>query len=497
MDYTGLLKAMETASVMVVGDIMLDRFIYGDATRLSPEGPVPVLNVGRELQMLGGAGNVLSNLSSLKVKAYVFAIVGHDDDGTLVKSIAADMGADVSGLLVDDTRPTTVKTRFMANGHQLLRSDFEKTHALDKMLQDKLFAQIEKTLPKVKAVILSDYGKGVLGKDLLQKIIAAAHAKGLTVLVDPKGFDYTIYKGADIVTPNRKELSEATGGLKTLSDEDVVTAAQKLASHCEIATVIATRSEDGMTIVRGDEAFKPMHLRAKALEVFDVSGAGDTVIATVAAALAAGADLVQAATLANIAGGIVVGKVGTTPISHAELLNAVQSEGLSRTGTHPHIAANWKQAKDIVDQWKAKGLKVGFTGGCFDILHYGHVTYLNHASDRCDKLVVGLNHDVSVKLLKGEGRPVNDEIARATVIGSLAAVDLVVFFGAEKAGEDNTPKAVLQNIQPDIYFKGGDYTENDLPEAPTIHAYGGKIEIMNLYEGYSTTATIAKMRQKA
>ncbi len=497
MDLTPILDKIPQTAVMVVGDIMLDIFIYGDAKRISPEGPVPVLTVGRENRMLGGAGNVISNLSSLQAKAYIFAVIGKDDDGREVQSIAQSMNADIAGLIEDESRPTTVKTRFLAQNQQLLRSDFEKTHALSKDIEDKLFAKIEKTLSKVQAVVLSDYGKGVLSAALIAKIITAAHDKGLQVLVDPKGLDYTIYKGADVVTPNRKELSEATAGMETKSDEDVVRAAQKLASHAGIANVLATRSEDGMTLVRGEAPSHPLHLRTQAREVFDVSGAGDTVIATVAAGIATGATLEEAATLANIAGGIVVGKVGTTPIRLEELSSALSQKDFADHGLQARLFHDWSAAKEIVDQWKARGLCVGFTNGCFDILHYGHVNYLNHARGKCDRLIVALNHDASVKILKGEGRPVNDELARGTVIGSLAAVDLVVYFGAEKTGDDNTPSSIVGYLQPDVFFKGGDYSVESLPEAKVVHAYGGKVEIMNLYEGYSTTNTIAKMKSRA
>jgi D-beta-D-heptose 7-phosphate kinase/D-beta-D-heptose 1-phosphate adenosyltransferase len=311
------------------------------------------------------------------------------------------------------------------------------------------------------------------------------------VLVDPKGLDFSIYNGADIITPNRKELSQAVGGLPTKTDEEIMVAANKIRATCDIKTVVATRSEDGMSIIGEGQ---PLHLKTQAREVFDVSGAGDTVIATIAAAWGTGANLQQAVMLANMAGGIVVGKVGTTPIRSQELLEALQ--GVESLG-HQAPLMGWDAAEEIVRGWKAKGLKVGFTNGCFDILHYGHVNYLNHARGQCDRLIVGLNHDVSVKILKGPSRPVNDEVARATVMGALGAVDLVVLFGAEKTGDDNTPCAIIEKLQPDIFFKGGDYTLETLPEAKIVQSYGGEVSIMNLYEGYSTTGTIEKMQKKA
>lgn len=484
-------KAMEGLGVMVVGDIMLDIFIYGDVDRISPESPVPVLNIARESRMMGGAGNVVTNLGTLGVKSYVFAVTGNDDEGKQVRDLAAQNGGDISGIVIDKTRPTSVKTRYIARAQHLLRTDNEKTHALSAEQETSFLQSITGTLSKVKAIVLSDYGKGVLSKSLIAGIIAAAKSKNIPVLVDPKGLDFSIYKGADIVTPNRKELSLATGGLPTKTDDEILTAAQKIRSTCGIENVVATRSEDGMSVIGKD---KPLHLKTQVREVFDVSGAGDTVIATIAAALGAGATLEQAAALANIAGGIVVGKVGTTPIRSGELLDAL--EGHQSFG-HQAPLAGWDAALETIRGWKAKGLKVGFTNGCFDIIHYGHVNYLNHARSKCDRLIVGLNHDASVRILKGPTRPVNDEVARATVMGALGAVDLVVLFGAEKAGDDNTPCAVIETLQPDIFFKGGDYTIDQLPEAKVVRSYGGEVAIMNLYEGYSTTGIIEKSQKKA
>lgn len=487
-----IVQKMNEAAVMVVGDVMLDIFTYGDVKRISPEGPVPVLSASRETRTLGGAGNVISNLRSLGVKSYLFSVVGNDDHGAEVKAIASSLGANIDGLITDESRPTIAKIRFVAGGQHLLRTDFEKTHALSADQESELLTKITALMPKVQVVVLSDYRKGVLSHALIQNIIRSANAQGIKILVDPKGLDFSIYKGADILTPNRKELSESTAGMACKSDDDIVAAAQKLQTLSGIASIVVTRSEDGMSVVEKGAA--PLHLSLKAQEVFDVSGAGDTVIATIAAALACDASLNDAARLSNIAGGIVVGKIGTTPIAPDELLHALNG-GQSLSGRHARIVRDWDEARDIAAAWQAQGLKVGFTNGCFDILHYGHVNYLNHARDLCDRLIVGLNHDKSVKILKGPERPVNDETARGTVIGALASVDLVVFFGAEEAGQNNTPEAVIGAVRPDIFFKGGDYKIEDLPEAKIVQSYGGEVRIMNLYEGYSTTSTIEKMRK--
>lgn len=492
-DLVNTLKDIEGTRILVIGDLMLDTFVYGDVERISPESPVPVLTVSREDTMLGGAGNVVSSLAALKAKPILFSVIGDDAKGEEVLAIAKSLGADTSGIAVDPTRPTILKTRYLARSQQVLRTDIEKTHLIEAGVESKILAGIQKALKQAKAIVLSDYGKGMLTRELLQKTIQMAAAAGIPVLVDPKGADFSIYRGADIVTPNRKELGEAAGFKNLRDDEDIIAAAKKIIRDCGIKCVVATRSEDGMTIVPSVGA--ATHLKAQAREVFDVSGAGDTVIATLAAALGAGADIADAARLGNIAGGIAVSKVGTTPVRSAEIVEVL--EGGRDGGSLQAPIADWTQAGEQIRKWKAQGLKVGMTGGCFDIIHYGHVNYLNEARRKCDRLVLALNHDASVKILKGPSRPVNDQTARATVIGALASVDMVVFFGASSAGEDNTPVAIVTALKPDIFFKGGDYTVDQLPEAKPVLADGGEVLIMKMHEGYSTTNIIEKSRQSA
>lgn len=482
-----LKEAMKGKTVLVIGDIMLDHFIYGEVDRISPEGPVPVLRIKSRKTMLGGAGNVLANLSGLGVKAALVSLIGQDADGQQVRERAAAMGADIQGLIVDAARPTTVKTRYIARSQQLLRTDAEETGALDSAGQAQFLAAALTALKYCDAVILSDYGKGALQPELIREVIAAAAKNVLPVLVDPKVPDYSVYAGASVITPNKKELSLASGGMPVSTDIEVVEAARKIMATANITCVVATRSEAGLSVIgKGRE---PVHIKAAAREVYDVSGAGDTVIAVLAAALAAGAEVEQAAALANRAGGIVVGKMGTAAITAAELF-AASSQSSARIAP----LLDWEGARAQVDEWKAQGLKVGFTNGCFDIVHKGHVGYLDQARGKCDRLVLGLNHDASVRILKGPTRPVNDEGARAAVMGALSSVDLVVFFGAEKSGEDNTPCALIGQIRPDIFFKGGDYTIDKLPEAKVVHAYGGEVEIMAVFEGYSTTNIIEKSK---
>lgn len=477
-----IVKAMAGQAVLVVGDIMLDRFVTGTVGRLSPEAPVPVLKKEGESLSLGGAGGVLANLAGLGVQGYMLGVVGDDAAGRRVAGIMGDLGVDHTYIVTDKTRPTIEKTRFMSGPHHLLRVDEEETGAVSNDIAAQILAQAARLMPRMRAVILSDYGKGVLTAAVLRDVIALARAQGVPVLVDPKGNDYSRYSGATIVTPNRKELAEAIAGPLPRSDAEIEAAARALLQAVAFDAVIATRSEDGISVIRRD-APRATHIPTISLPVFEVSGAGDTVIATIAAALAAGAGLEDAARLANRAGRVVVSKPGTVAITAAELLaEAPQSGASSRAG-----------AAQQIKNWQAQGLKVGFTNGCFDILHIGHVTYLAQARGRCDRLVVAVNADESVKRLKGPTRPVNDAAARAGVLAALGCVDMVVVFGDE-AGDDDKPSAVIDTLRPDVIFKGGDYTEDQLPEAKIVRAYGGDVQIMGMVDGYSTTAAIAKMK---
>lgn len=498
-----LIEKMEKSTVLVIGDIMLDRFVYGSVERISPESPVPVLSIAREDTMLGGAGNALANLAGLNAQAQILSVIGDDDEGEQVRKNIEALGYKADTLIEEQNRPTIVKTRYLAGHQQLLRTDFENSAAITDDTANTIVKNAKALIPNSGAVILSDYGKGLLRSDVIEQIIQCAKENNIPVIVDPKGNDFSIYRGASAVTPNKKELSEATQGAKVSSDEDVLAAATQIIDVCGIEAVIATRSNDGMSVIQKD--VDAVHLRTDDIEVFDVSGAGDSVIATIAAGLAAGGSLVDAAQLANIAGSIVVTKVGTAPIRSAELLDALKGDHgdrLAQTGKDRDKAdrsrradiLSWEDAAEQIKRWKARGLKVGFTNGCFDILHYGHVTYLNDTRDHCDRLVMGLNKDSSISILKGPERPVHDENSRATVLAALGSIDMVVMFGAEKEGDDNTAIALLDTLKPDVYFKGGDYTEDQIPEAPTVRRYGGDVKVMPVYEGHSTTSSIEKMK---
>lgn len=511
-DLRKYINEMSNKSILVIGDIMLDRYFYGKVSRISPEAPVPVLHVAREGRMLGGAGNVIRNLDGLGVRSKLIAVIGDDREGEIVTNMLEALeNVDSENItLVKADRSTTVKSRYVANGQQLLRADEEDKSPVKAATEEQIIKLVKKQVTNCHTVILSDYDKGVLTPRVIEETIKLCREAGVKTLIDPKGNDYSIYSGSYVVTPNRDELSKATNNAPTVEDGEVVEAANKLISTSGIENVVATRSEDGMTIVQSAKEGtppRPVHIPTQALEVFDVSGAGDTVIATIAASLAVGANLVDSARIANIAGGIVVAKTGTAPIHAHEIIASLDEEGEDsaslKTGVDhlPTMKASvaqiydWDSAKKQVDEWQRHGMRVGLTNGCFDLLHPGHVQYLHEARGMCDRLIVALNTDASVKILKGADRPVQDEQSRANVIGALAAVDMVVHFGAENESDDNTASSIVEHLQPDIYVKGGDYKLEDVVEAKVAQSYGGEARVLSLVDGHSTTNSIEKIRK--
>ena len=481
-DLAAQVAALAGVRVVVVGDVMLDRFLYGAVERISPEGPIPVLRVEREAAMLGGAGNVLRNLAALGAAVEFFAVAGDDGAGREVQALAQEAAGEGCHLLVEAGRPTTIKERYIAAGQQLLRADRDPTGAIDADTAATLLAAATAALKSAGALVLSDYGKGVLEPETLRVLIAAARAAGCPVVVDPKGRDYGIYRGATLVTPNQRELHEASGR-PTGTDDDVLLAAQAIIEICGIDGVLVTRGAKGMTVLRDGEG-SHLHLPAEAREVFDVSGAGDTVVAAVGAALAAGVDFLSAVRLANVAASIVVGKLGTAVASRGELLRALHASDLLAAETK---IADLEASVEHAARWRQKGLTVGFTNGCFDLLHPGHVSLLAQARAACDRLIVGLNSDASTRRLKGDGRPIQSEAARAAVLASLADVDLVVIFG------EDTPLKSIEALKPDVLVKGADYARNEVVGADLVERNGGKLILVELSPGHSTSDTIGRM----
>jgi D-beta-D-heptose 7-phosphate kinase/D-beta-D-heptose 1-phosphate adenosyltransferase len=503
---------------------MLDKFVYGRVGRISPEAPIPVLSISRQDLMLGGAGNVVSNLAGLGIGVDLIAVTGADEARQSLDTLLEDIYNLHCSLVKDENRPTSIKSRFLAGHQQLLRADHESVSDVSADVEAQIISHIDAHIDHVHAVILSDYGKGCLTQNIIEHCIKAAKTKNIPVLVDPKGQDYSRYKGASVVTPNKKELCEATHHMAVSTDEEMEKATQYLLEISGIESVVATRSADGMSVRNSSNAQGTcIHMPTIAREVFDVSGAGDTVIATIAAALATGSDLVLAACIANAAGGLVVEKVGTAAIRHDELRGFLleeghilfrdieymykdtQSDAQKPNETQPQArntitgfapVMSWSDAADQVARWKARGLKVGFTNGAFDILHQGHVTYLAKSRAECDRLIVGLNCDASIKRYKSADRPVNAQDARAHVLCALQSTDMVVIFG-ENPEEEDTPLMLMQALRPDIITKGADYTLDQVVGADFVQSYGGEVRLIDLEDGFSTTNTIKKMSSAA
>ena len=479
-DLVSLVERLPATRLLCVGDVMLDHYVYGGVERVSPEAPIPILRVERETRTLGGAGNVLRNLQALGLEPCFLSVIGNDPAGREVSQIAADGKGTEVHLLVESGRTTTIKTRYIAGTQQLLRADREKVAPVSASVREDLLRLIEQAATDTSVTILSDYAKGVLADGVSAAAIASARAAGHTVVVDPKGIDYRPYRGASILKPNRGELGAATK-LPVGTEAEVTAAARALIDDFELGAVLVSLSQEGMLLV---EAGGAVHgLAAEAREVFDVSGAGDTVVAVLGAALGAGASLLDAARLANIAAGIVVGKVGTAVVHASELEEAI----VNRDALAGRKLLPLPVALDHVARWRRSGLKVGFTNGVFDLLHLGHVSLLKQARSQCDRLVVGLNSDASVKRLKGPDRPVHSESVRGAVLSSLADVDMVVIFEAD------TPRELIAALKPDVLVKGADYRKEEVVGADIVEAYGGKVVLADLVPGHSTTATIKRM----
>ncbi|MGE0650727.1 MAG: PfkB family carbohydrate kinase [Alphaproteobacteria bacterium] len=477
----GIIGRMPDVTVAVTGDAMLDRFVYGSVARISPEAPIPVLQERSETQMPGGAGNVARNLAALGVQTRFAAAVGEDDDGRiLAELLAAEPGLLAETLFVAG-RVTTRKTRFVAGAQQLLRVDREDVAALPDPARAALSGAFSRALADAGAAVLSDYAKGALDAATARELIRAANEAGVPVVVDPKHADFNIYSGAAVITPNRLELAQGSG-MPVGDEEEIVAAARDVLARTTIGAVLCTRSADGMILVTPDDV---VHVGAEAREVFDVSGAGDTVAAVMAAAMAAGANLIEAMVLANAGAGIVVGKLGTAVAHPGEILSALQQRAVIPRAAGKLVPA--QEARRRVAAWQGEGLKVGFTNGCFDLLHPGHVHLLAAARAACDRLVVGLNDDASVRNLKGDGRPVQTADARALVLGALETVDLVVLF------DEPTPQRLIEMLAPDMLFKGADYRRADVVGGDFVESRGGKVVLIDLSPGYSTTSTIARM----
>jgi D-beta-D-heptose 7-phosphate kinase / D-beta-D-heptose 1-phosphate adenosyltransferase len=464
--------------VLVVGDLILDEYLRGTVQRISPEAPVPVLEAASTDCEPGGAANVASNLASLGAEVVLCGAVGDDANGRRLTELLEARGISTEGVVIDRARPTTHKLRVVAHSQHVLRIDHEEREKLGGDVEGRLFAAVQERLGSVSGVVLSDYAKGVLSPTLIRALTELASSRGLAVTVDPKGLEYSRYRGARALTPNLSELHQGTG-LSVATEADRERAAAQLLEETRAAAILVTCGKDGMVLY--ELGREPVRIAALAREVFDVTGAGDTVIAVFSLGVFAGVPFADAARVANVAAGIVVGKLGTATVSGAELAAA-----LGRPTVGGKVLSRGDAAR-AVEAARAAHRKIVFTNGCFDLIHAGHVDYLEAARRHGDLLVVGLNSDVSVRRLKGAGRPLLTEADRARVLAGLAAVDMVVVF------DEETPASLVNTLRPDVLVKGADYKRDEVVGRDAVEALGGRVELVPLLDGRSTSAIISEI----
>jgi D-beta-D-heptose 7-phosphate kinase / D-beta-D-heptose 1-phosphate adenosyltransferase len=484
-DFEEALKLVSGQSVLCIGDVMLDDFVYGEVTRISPEAPTPVLTVKHNAVEIGGAGNVARNIAALGARCIFVGLVGKDEPGAALGEALARQGSIIPHLVADAARQTTRKVRFVSEHHSahLMRADWETAGPASAASQSAIIAHAEAALPKVGTVVLSDYAKGTLTEHVVRAVIEAARRLGRPVIVDPKGSDYRVYRGATLVTPNLKELAAAVR--RPLGTEaEIAAAAAELARMLGSEAVLVTRSEAGMSLhVEGDA---PVHIPSYPVKVRDVSGAGDTVAAVMAVLLAMKTPYEPAMRAANAAAAVVVGKRGTATVSLGELRHRILPA--ASLAPEEKIVFDWSVLDERLDDWRRLGLRIGFTNGCFDLLHRGHIRLLAEARAACDRLVLGLNSDASARRLKGNGRPLNPAEGRAEVLAALEAVDLVVVF------EEDTPLELIKRVRPAVLVKGADYRREEVVGREIVEAAGGDVILVDLVPGHSTTAIVERAR---
>ncbi|MCW9733655.1 bifunctional D-glycero-beta-D-manno-heptose-7-phosphate kinase/D-glycero-beta-D-manno-heptose 1-phosphate adenylyltransferase HldE [Avibacterium sp. 20-15] len=464
----------QQAKVLVLGDVMLDRYWFGATHRISPEAPVPVVRVQENEERAGGAANVAMNIASLNVPVQLVGLTGQDEAGIALSTMLEKQGIDCNFVQLA-SHPTITKLRVLSRHQQLLRLDFEED--FHNVKSDLLLDKLQSAVQNFGALILSDYGKGTLNE--VQKMIQIARQAKVPVLIDPKGTNFERYRGATLLTPNMSEFEAVVG--QCHSEDEIVEKGLKLIQDIELSALLVTRSEKGMTLLRPEQP--PFHLPTEAKEVFDVTGAGDTVISVLATALADGRSFEEACYLANVAAGIVVGKLGTSTVSNVELENAIHGRTTTGFGV-----MNEQQLKEVVSQAKQRGEKIVMTNGVFDIIHPGHISYLDNARKLGDRLIVAVNSDASVKRLKGESRPINPLEARMAVLAGLAAVDWVVEF------TEDTPQRLISEVLPDLLVKGGDYKPEEIAGGKEVIANGGEVKVLNFENGFSSSNVINKIR---
>ncbi|HMK71047.1 MAG TPA: D-glycero-beta-D-manno-heptose-7-phosphate kinase [Xanthobacteraceae bacterium] len=483
-DFEEALRRVGEQTVLCVGDVMLDDFVYGEVGRISPEAPAPVLTVGRSEVEIGGAGNVARNVAALGAQCIFVGLIGNDEAGRALRQALGSFGSIAAELVVDAARSTTRKVRFVSEHHSthLMRADWETVAPASAAAEAKIIALAEAALPRAGAVVLSDYAKGVLTPRVIRVVIDAARRFGKPVVVDPKNHDYSVYRGATLITPNAKELAAAVH--RPLSTEaEIAGAAAELSRLVGSEAVLVTRSEAGMSL--HVEGRAPVHIPAYPVKVRDVSGAGDTVVAVMALLLAMRTPYEAAMRAANAAAAVVVGKRGTATVSLAELRHHILPA--ASLAPEDKIVFDWAVLDERLADWRRHGLRIGFSNGCFDLLHRGHVRLLARARAACDRLVVGLNSDASTARLKGKGRPINPVEGRAEVLAALEAVDLVVVF------DDDTPLELIKRVRPAVLVKGADYRRDEVVGREVVEAAGGDIILVDLVPGHSTTNIVRRV----
>ncbi|MBD1401022.1 bifunctional D-glycero-beta-D-manno-heptose-7-phosphate kinase/D-glycero-beta-D-manno-heptose 1-phosphate adenylyltransferase HldE [Pelovirga terrestris] len=469
--------------VLVIGDLMLDEYIWGRTERISPEAPVQVVDVVRGDLRLGGAGNVVNNLLTLGCQVDVISVLGEDEDGISLHRMLEKKKIGTGGIVFEQQRTTSRKTRVLAGNQQMLRIDRESREPIVETTQALLIKRVREMIPSCQVVLVSDYLKGLLTEGFLKEIIAIGIAAEVPVVIDPKGDNYDKYQGATLLTPNRKEAQIASGIVIT-DEQSLLRAGRLLLTNLQLDALVLTRSEEGMSLFSRDGS--EIHLPTEAREVFDVSGAGDTVLALLGLGLGAGLSLADTARIANLAAGIVVGKVGTSTVSSEELIDvAGRLTGDSDAKIkHPDILSV------LLKRERQLGRKIVFTNGCFDLLHVGHVKYLQKARNLGDLLILGLNSDASIRRLKGSKRPLISEEERAHLLAALKCIDYVVVFN------DDTPLELIHVLRPDILVKGGDYSPDDVVGKELVESYGGRVDIIPFVDGKSTTNIIERILEQ-
>jgi D-beta-D-heptose 7-phosphate kinase/D-beta-D-heptose 1-phosphate adenosyltransferase len=489
-DLIDLVQRLGQPCVLVVGDLMLDRYVWGDAERISQEAPVILLHADRREERLGGASSVGTLLRALGAKVSLAGVVGGDLDGTRIRRALTDLGIDHDAVLTDADRPSTVKERYIGRAQQrhpqqMIRVDYEVRSAVQEPLQSQLCQAIFQQMRKADIVLVSDYGKGVCTPAVLAATVEKARALGLRILVDPiRGGDYRKYHGCSALTPNRLEAGLATGRVLG-GTEQALEAAIQLREQLDLEAAVVTLDKDGMALAHRDGRRQVFPTRPR--QVYDITGAGDMVLGVLGMALAAGAGYEQAIALANVAGGLEVEKIGVATVTRDEILRDLLRAGSAAGGAGEKVLPR-DALRHELESRRRLGQRVAFTNGCFDLLHAGHVRYLQEARAQADLLVVGLNSDAGVRALKGEGRPVNPVDARALVLAGLQAVDLVTVF------DEPTPLVLIHAVRPDVLVKGADYRKNEVAGAEFVESYGGRVHLAPMREGFSTTGLLAKLR---